>query len=94
MSGEGFTFSALASLKNNREQRKHINPFRKRAKELRVHHIDGHETKHLSKQEMNKLRIRLHKEKISEQKNLIFIFLILTIVLATVIVLISGLAIF
>ena len=94
MSGEGFTFSALSSLKNNRGQRNHINPFRKRVKKLRVHHIEGHETKHLSKEEMNKLRIRLRKEKNNEQKNLIFTFLIMTIVLAMLIVLITGLAIF
>ena len=94
MGGEGFTFTALASLKNNKEQRKHINPFRKQVKEMRIHHIESHETKHLSKQEMRKLRIKLRKEKLREQRALILTFAILIIVLGAVIFLISGLAIF
>lgn len=94
MGGEGFMFSALASIKNNREQRKHINPFRKRAKDMHVHHIEGHDAKHLSKREMGKLRTKLLKENRREQRRLILIFAVLIVLLVVVIFLVSGSAIF
>ena len=94
MGGEGFTFAALASLKNNRNQLKKSNPFRKRVKAMKVHHMESHDAKHLSKQEMREFRAELRKEKRKEQRRLMVIFVTLIVLLATVILLISGLTIF
>lgn len=94
MGGEGFMFSAIASLKNNRGELRRSNPFRSKVKDLHVHHIDSHESKNLSKQEMLKLRIKLQKEKIKDQKILVFTFLALVVVLVIIVVLINGLTIF
>lgn len=89
MGGEGFIFAANASIKNNRRLMKEKNPFRKKAKDLQLHHIESRETQRLSAEEKRKLSIRLRKQASRERKITLLTFALIIAVLLVLILLIS-----
>ncbi|MFA9388181.1 MAG: hypothetical protein ACERKD_00150 [Prolixibacteraceae bacterium] len=94
MAGEGSMFAAIASLKNNRRQLKDKNPFRKRVKDLHVHHIESHDTKHFSAEQMRKFKKQLRRQRIQDQRVTIITFVVLIVALIAVLILIKSLSIF
>ncbi|MBN2807494.1 MAG: hypothetical protein JXR22_12625 [Prolixibacteraceae bacterium] len=91
MGGEGFIFSANASIKNNRRLMKEKNPFRKRARELHLDHIESRETKHFTDEEKRKLRIQLRRQASRDLRITILTFALIIIVLLVLILLIVRL---
>lgn len=91
MGGEGFIFAANASIKNNRRLMKEKNPFRKKARELQLQHIESRETKHLTDEERKKLRIRLRRQANRDRRLTILTFAVIILVLLVFILLIVKL---
>lgn len=89
MSGAGFSFAMLASFKSNRDAIKNKNRFHKRAKGLKTHHIDTHDSKHFTKAQFITFRKELLREKAKERKSLIVTFAVIVFLLVVSIVLVS-----
>lgn len=70
---------------------KEKNPFRKKAKEMRLTHIESRDTKYLTNEERSKLRIQLRRQTNRERKITIITYAAILVVLLVLILLISKL---
>ena len=80
--------------KSNIDQIKKISPLKTRKRYLGYKHIESHETKHLTKEEMAQLKLQLKKRKQHDTKVSILVLVAMLLVLAVILIFISGLTIF
>lgn len=87
MSGEGFMFDAIKSLKNNRGQMRRSNPFRKKVDEIHVHHIKSERKIPIDNKLIGEIGLKTKRQALKDQRITVITFaIILTALIVTALI--------
>lgn len=90
MFGGGGSIAAMqASFRSNRAMLKNANPFRKRLKDMKTHHIEGKDHKKFTVEEMAQFKQKLKKQKEHNQKVSAITMAVMILIMIVILVLLN-----